>query len=438
MIMRLAAFANKWKLAFLAVILTRLAVADGALAAPDCPPAGSTLELLQRAIFERRGCNISHCHGAEVQGGLDLRAGSAYDTLLGGGFVVPGKPDESLLWLALAKKTLSRPSIDATAMPKDGLALSRDELEAIRLWILDGAPPTGEVAAVKNLVSECAPRVAYAVEAINSLPQCKRNDPQLLLPSLFADPPSDVRVFTREGKRRVEFTTRVGNTGDGPLIIQAETLPAAPGHTVNAMQVIMRRDGTRCARRAGTMRLSESGDRWQFGNFFDFELRLDDPVNGPVLAYAGKPAYCLVDSDPIHPDEAWPHQYELHCTDVIGRMGISVGYKDTYSRQHPMQWLDLDTDPELPIDRGTYYLLNIADPSNHIWEKNDKRDDNMNYTAFRVGLRDPDAPPSNSAIETTPDAAFTPTAGRPPRPPRAPVAHPTRAERPPRPTLSRP
>jgi len=212
-----------------------------------------------------------------------------------------------------------------------------------------------------------------------------------MLPGLFVDPPSAVRVFFTGGKRRVEFTSRVGNLGDGPLVIQARTPPAGPGHTVDAMQVINRRDGTRCMRRAGTMRLSDSGDRWQYTLLYDYELRVGSPT-GPVLAYAGKPGHCIIDSDPIYPDQAWPHQFKMHCTDPIGRMGLSVGYKDTYARQHPQQWLDLDTDPDVLIDKGTYYLLNIVDPAHRLWEKDDKRDDNVNFTAFKVGLNDPDPP----------------------------------------------
>jgi hypothetical protein len=387
----------------LALLVARVAVAVEP--DPNCTPPSSTFELIQVGIFDRHDCNMSNCHGIDRQAGLDLRAGNSYGSLLRSAadadvvpndpsefkLVEPDQPDQSLLWLTLAVKTLQLRNIDAPPMPKDGLPLSRDEVEAVRLWILAGAPETGVVDGIGDLIDPCPPAPNEDEESIAGLPQCKWNDPMLLLPNLVPDPPADVQVIARNGRRRVEFTTRVGNTGDGPLIIQAATLPAGPGHTVDAMQVILRKDGSKCVHRAGTMRFSDAGNRWQYGNFSDFELRKDDPVTGPVVASSSKPAFCLLDTDPIRSADNRPQQYVSHCTDPVGRMGISAGYKDTYSRVWPGQWIDLDADPSMPIDRGTYYLINIADPNNHLWEKDDKRDDNANYKTMRLGLADPDA-----------------------------------------------
>lgn len=409
-----------------------------------CTAPLSSFELIQRAIFDRHDCNMSYCHGADRQAGLDLRPGNSYASLLGSGgdaggdafagfkLVEPGQPDQSLLWRALASKTLRNPR-DASPMPKDGLPLTREEVEAVREWIMAGAPERGFVDRVDDLIQACPPSTYEDDDNIADLPQCNWGDPMLMLPNLVPDPPADVRVFSRNNQRRVEFTTRVANIGDGPLIIQARTLPPGPGRTVDAMQVILRRDGSKCVHRAGTMRLSDEGNRWQYGNFADFELRKDDPVTGPVVASSSKPAFCLVDSDSIRAYEGAPHQYALHCTDPIGRMGISVGYKDTYSRQHPAQWIDLDADPNVPVEAGiSYYLINIADPSGRLWEKNDKRDDNMNYTIMGLGLPDPDAPqtrPTPGASEPTPPSERT----RPPRMVRTPVQRPERPDRAPRP-----
>ncbi len=441
------------------LLLVALALACAGVARavePDstCTAPASSFELIQRGIFDRHDCNMSYCHGDARQAGLDLRAGNSYASLVrsvdeadqppdepgGLNLVEPGRPKESLLWLALARKTLDLSNAEAPPMPMDGLPLSKDELEGIRLWILEGAPETGVVNHVADLIDPCPPP-SEEDEYIADLPACTWKDPSLLLPNLVPDPPADIRVFVQNGGRRVEFTTRVANIGDGPLIIQAGTLPAGPGHTVDAMQVILRKDGSKCVHRAGTMRMSE-GNRWQYGNFADFELRRDDPTAGPVLAYSSKAAYCLLDTDPIRASENRPRQYEEHCTDPIGRMGISVGYKDTYSRVHPAQWIDLDADPGVPIERGEYYLINVADPSNHFWEKDDKRDDNLNYTTLRLGLSDPD-PPQLQPPGTTPTVRRRPApARRTPRPNQRALirVRPPRATRPPRPgsTIARP
>jgi hypothetical protein len=223
------------------------------------------------------------------------------------------------------------------------------------------------------------------------------------------------------------------------------------------MQVILRRDGSKCVHRAGTMRFS--GSRWQYGNFTDFELRKDDPVDGPVVASSSKAAICLLDTDPIRSADNRQQQYVAHCTDPIGRMGISSGYKDTYSRVWPGQWIDLDADPSMPVEPGMYYLSNIVDPNNHFWEKDDNRDDNANYSSMRVGLADPDAgqPPPTPAPQIAP--TVQPARTRPvvqrtvrPRPvrtvrPRSPrlqrtpraaqPQHPVRPTRPPRNTPAR-
>ena len=439
----------------LALLLARVTGAVGP--DPNCRPPSSSFELIQRGIFDRHNCNMSHCHGADRQAGVDLRAGNSYESLLRSAgeadvvpndpsefkLVEPDQPDQSLLYLALAVKTLQLPHVDAPPMPQDGSPLRRDEVEAVRLWILAGAPETGVVDRVDDLIDPCPPVPSKDEESIAGLPQCTWNDPMLLLPNLVPDPPADIRVVALNGGRRIEFTTRVGNTGDGPLIIQAATLPAGPGHTVDAMQVILRKDGSKCVHRAGTMRLSDAGNRWQYGNWSDFELRRDDPASGPVVASSSKAATCLVDSDAIRSADNRPHQYELRCTDPVGRMGISAGYKDTYTRVWPGQWIDLDTDPSTPIERGTYYLINIADPSSHLWEKDDKRDDNMNYTSFRLGLADPDAgqPPPTLAPQI--DPTVQPARTRPvvqrtvrPRPVRTARPQPARTTRPrPVPTL---
>jgi mono/diheme cytochrome c family protein len=84
------------------------------------------------------------CHGNDaerIKGGLNLttRAGA-----LAGGesertVLAPGKPDESLLYIAATRKDPQLPM-----PPKDNDALSADQLKTLREWILAGAPWPGE------------------------------------------------------------------------------------------------------------------------------------------------------------------------------------------------------------------------------------------------------------------------------------------------------
>lgn len=127
----------------------------------------STYALIQKAIFENRGCAESICHGDARSGGLDLRAGVSYDNLVdvrAGSVantfrVVAGQKDKSLLWLNLAGK--SQPDFwtaPLRPMPLDPVpALTEDELEAVRLWIERGAPRTGVIPGTDELLDACLP-----------------------------------------------------------------------------------------------------------------------------------------------------------------------------------------------------------------------------------------------------------------------------------------
>ncbi|MGB5683745.1 MAG: hypothetical protein WBM47_17990, partial [Polyangiales bacterium] len=117
-------------------------------AAPKGCDYASTYDAIQETIFEAKGCTASTCHGDAMLGGLDLRAGTSFDSLVrqpstidsGTERVKPGEQDLSLLYLKLAAATngtdlgaLGQP------MPFGADPLAEDQLEAIRLWIRAGA-----------------------------------------------------------------------------------------------------------------------------------------------------------------------------------------------------------------------------------------------------------------------------------------------------------
>ncbi len=149
----------------------------------SCPCAettGSTWAAVQSAIIEHHGCTAAACHGgapnAGSNGNLVLLPDVAYQNLVG----VPSNrlPElervkradrtHSLFWLKLAMGAApdvfadigARLGITSTAgspMPLGLPPLSKDELEAVRLWIQAGAPETGVVAGTDQLLSTCLP-----------------------------------------------------------------------------------------------------------------------------------------------------------------------------------------------------------------------------------------------------------------------------------------
>ena len=99
-------------------------------------PAGSAQkdqEIAQRAIAILES-NCALCHGATQMSGLDLRQ---RDAILRGGqrgqAVIPGKAEESLLYLAASHQSELK-------MPPTGERLSDEQLQVLREWINQGVP----------------------------------------------------------------------------------------------------------------------------------------------------------------------------------------------------------------------------------------------------------------------------------------------------------
>jgi hypothetical protein len=123
----------------------------------DCDKFDSTFAAIQSSIFERHGCTAETCHGGENAGMLDLRPEVAYANLFGADSsgssfrrVEPGTPSQSFLYLKLMAAT--QPDripvgihVEGSPMPVGAAPLSADELDALRIWITQGAPDKGSV-----------------------------------------------------------------------------------------------------------------------------------------------------------------------------------------------------------------------------------------------------------------------------------------------------
>jgi hypothetical protein len=147
------------------------ALDSGATLGPDgCAQFDSSFAALEKLIFERHGCTADACHGEKMEGGLDLRAGAAYQSLVDApakgqamARVQPGTANESYLYLKLRAATEpGSVEIAGSPMPVAQAPLTERELEAIELWIKKGAPETGFAADgvtrhdVGSLLDACA------------------------------------------------------------------------------------------------------------------------------------------------------------------------------------------------------------------------------------------------------------------------------------------
>lgn len=273
------------------------------------------------------------------------------------------------------------------------------------------------------------------------LPECRRGDPDLLLPDLVPGQPSQLRETYRAQGRVISFTTEVGNIGDGPLLIQGHTVTTSQGTKTQGLQVIRKRDGSECQRLAGYFVFHPAHFHWHFERFVGYELRKDS-VDGLLVAGGTKTTFCLIDVGNLHGygPVNFPQQTVGNNCGPEGRQGISVGWKDIYLFNYADQYVQLDRDvPYGPVPPGAYILVNHVDPDGLLWEK-----DTSNNIAFTgAGVTEP-PPAGDVVIPPTP----TPRAPHPPdlRPPRTraprpviqPRERPTREPRPTRPPRDQP
>lgn len=282
---------------------------------------------------------------------------------------------------------------------------------------------------------------------------CDPNDPRLLKPDLKALPPVRARVVERQGVRRLYFTTKIANVGQGPLIVEGKTVNTPGGPVTKATQILRRTDGTTCTHDAGTFEFHKSHNHFHVNDFAEYQLRKDDPYTGPIVARAAKVSFCLIDIEPLR--APFPQrQVFANCGVQEGVQGISPGWADVYDDFYPDQLIELDlcrTDGGVPP--GQYYLLNVANPDRVLLEESDDLVSNAGVISITVPARVgnmpprvpglcPTAPTAPSSTPTgivptrtpTPVPTFTPTPTsrrpsrqprppRPPRPPRRPGPH---------------
>jgi hypothetical protein len=122
------------------------------------PP--STFHTIEDRIFSERGCAVSTCHGADAAGGLDLRPGIAFASLVG---VTPDnaaarakglqrvKPGDVVGSFLSAKLRGTLAADEGDPMPSGDDPVPAVAVDLIDAWIAAGAPQSGHVEGAPEL-----------------------------------------------------------------------------------------------------------------------------------------------------------------------------------------------------------------------------------------------------------------------------------------------
>lgn len=146
------------------------ATRDTATAPAEAPPYAfeGTFDGLRVVLFEGQGCTAGACHGEAAAGGLDLTADDLYTQLVEAASVgstlprvEPGDRMQSYLFLKLlAASDPEAAQVSGSPMPSGGEAIPKKLLDALRIWIYAGAPPTGTVEGTAELMGVTLPPAA--------------------------------------------------------------------------------------------------------------------------------------------------------------------------------------------------------------------------------------------------------------------------------------
>lgn len=132
---------------------------EGTTEAPTSTTASDTTETgavppsfaeVYESIFMSRGCLSNYCHGAMATELVMSDAAVAYANLVGSAAteascglsvrVVPGAPEESVLWRRVRPATLDAGDMCAAKMPLGTMGLEEAEAQLVYDWIAAGAP----------------------------------------------------------------------------------------------------------------------------------------------------------------------------------------------------------------------------------------------------------------------------------------------------------
>lgn len=117
----------------------------------DAGGTGVSFATVYTKVIQDKGCSAGYCHGGGAGEMLLTDQATAYKSLVGPDAktagcgktkrVVPGKPDDSMLWLRVRPIALDGAKPCADKMPQSSDGLPQDLADLVKQWIVDGALP---------------------------------------------------------------------------------------------------------------------------------------------------------------------------------------------------------------------------------------------------------------------------------------------------------
>ncbi len=161
---------------------------------------------------------------------------------------------------------------------------------------------------------------------------------------------------------RVSFGT--ANIGAGPIIFRG-LQPPNPDSSLNAVQRIMRSDGTWWERPAGVLAFHPDHGHIHLADWAQYRLRefLPDGSVGQILAEGAKTSFCVIDFHTYDLGLPGAPASPVYFTCEPDIQGISVGWIDIYEKALLGQEIDIT---DLP--NGIYWLEGEYDPENRFLE----------------------------------------------------------------------
>jgi Lysyl oxidase len=190
-----------------------------------------------------------------------------------------------------------------------------------------------------------------------------------VLPDLRTRGLTDFRIqVTSTGEKRLRFTTQIANLGPGPFEVYAKR----PNIDTANMTVFQRVHNTAGDYRSipvtGTHAFY-SGDghnHWHIFKLQEFEIRKlnADGTEGPIAGSGAKTGFCFYDNTVYNlslPNARQSPRYKGCGTEssLSIKIGISVGWADTYGASLAYQWIKINGLPD-----GNYKVRIRTDPKN--------------------------------------------------------------------------
>ncbi len=187
------------------------------------------------------------------------------------------------------------------------------------------------------------------------------------------------------GRTLLRVTTATANVGSGKLELRGSTSNPA------VYQRVFNLNGTYSDRLAGTFTFHPTHGHLHFDGWLQFHLRAVTAENGVggIVATGDKTSFAIIDLDAHDLSLPGAPTSSVYSGGLV--QGISVGWRDIYSRTLDDQWIDVTNVPP-----GAYWLESVVDPDNRVLES----DETNNTTRILITYAG-SAPPNNNFFSAT-------------------------------------